>query len=275
MMQKLNHHPDRGGDVAFAQTLNDAVKTLCDPRTRASYDAIFNSQMAIAHDGSNRKSSPPPSSQASKEDVGAPHFSDSNQNETDSDAADCETQAEPENCSETQCSYENATGGTKQANPLHSVSTVRPTVAACLFCNASLRAPDRAYPTEERYASPHRCRCCDGATTPLTQFASANNNDMRRLFRLENTSDAHVWTHWPSENPNEATLYDFSPYGCSFLSAEMFANGHVLLINTDLFNAICKVRHIKKTETSHYMVGLEFLTLDMQILPGALINATA
>ena len=46
MMQKLNHHPDRGGDVAFAQLLNKATQTLCNPQTRAQYDALRQQHLA-------------------------------------------------------------------------------------------------------------------------------------------------------------------------------------------------------------------------------------
>lgn len=39
-MQTLNYHPDKGGDVSFAQLLNEALSTLGDTAKRREYDQL-------------------------------------------------------------------------------------------------------------------------------------------------------------------------------------------------------------------------------------------
>lgn len=285
MMQKLNHHPDRGGNVVFAQQLNDAVKTLCDPEMRAQYDAIFDSQVLARNTAAAEKQKNDRSKPSADNDWGEPGGSplhpDANRSDMGSESAGPRKRPESDERGKTQRA---ATGhqpwnanrtGSKQC----ASSILQPLGAYCLFCKAKLMESDNRYPRKGNYTSCdfdlHRCQRCNGATTPITLLPGSSNNELRKLYRLEHSADALVWTHWSDETPMESSLCDFSPFGCSCLSEQALVIDHVLLVNTLMFNAICKVRHIKKTENSSYLIGLEFLTLDMQSAPGALLSATA
>ena len=61
MMQKMQHHPDLGGDEATAQLLNEAVATLCDPTKRAIYDVKLalqaKQQSMSSHDSAEQSNS--------------------------------------------------------------------------------------------------------------------------------------------------------------------------------------------------------------------------
>ena len=95
------------------------------------------------------------------------------------------------------------------------------------------------------------------------------------MHRHLHDSEARLWAQWPSKAPVIAKLADFSPTGCALIHTVAMVTGRVVMIDTELFNAICKVRHCRQDEHKAYRIGLEFLTLDMQAPPGALLDASA
>lgn len=95
------------------------------------------------------------------------------------------------------------------------------------------------------------------------------------MHRQYHKTDARLWLSWPSKAPLPSVLSDFSPAGCALIFTDKIDLNHTLMIDTGLFNAICTVRHCKRSDSQNYLIGLEFVTLDMNAVPGALLNATA
>ena len=266
MMQKLNHHPDRGGDAAFAQLLNKAAQTLCNQETRLQYDALRQQHLAAS-------SSPPagstPSDETSKASWGQAGGTPSGTgNEHSPDEQPANRQSDEHK---------------------GDASNGMPVVAGthCLFCLAksavtrNLLNRGTGYPVNSLrpdhagYINPDRCPTCNGARTPIEHVPKTSNEQLRRMHRQLHDSDARVWAQWPSPEPALAKLTDFSPTGCALIHSMAIVTGRVVMIDTELFNAICKIRHCRQAEEGTYRVGLEFLTLDMQAAPGALLDASA
>lgn len=243
MMQKLKHHPDKGGDVEFAQLLNDAAQTLCNPDTRAQYDALRQEIMG-------RQSSAP--SQPDNDDNAAP----SSWGEPGGSPATGQSTAEPPEDQPT------------LVNPL-STST------QCPFCLLSESGYGSGQYSLSAYEISPRCKRCNGATTPITHVTLSDDEELRRLHRQAFKSSAQIWLSWPQSVDKEATITDFSPEGCAMLCDAQLALGQIVMIETTLFNAICRVRHCSSADTDNWLSGLSFLTLDMRSAPGTLLNATA
>jgi len=266
MMQKLNHHPDRGGDVEFAQLLNEAEKTLCNPATRLQYD--------ILHQQYLKEKSGPKSDQASSDKKAGTDWS-----------------APGGTPSGTHHEHKQQDQPTEQKSDTHdrrlADSLPAPTGTHCPFCLTVFSNPgpsmsgSRGYaatamtPDTIGYRHSNRCLICNGARTPIEQAPKANDEQMRRMHRQLHNSDARVWTKWPLETPALQKLVDFSPTGCALVHSESMKTGQIVMIDTDLFNAICKVRHCGLDGSHTYRTGFEFLTLDMHAAPGALLNASA
>ncbi len=262
MMQKLNHHPDRGGDVGFAQLLNDASKTLCDPDTRALYDAL-----RLQHQQTVR-----------------PRRTGETRNKTDSGwgepggtpgDVDSETARDAENVRNTQ-----SREGKSTDNPDHSsaVATYQTALSAgshCLFCRAPYSLLSSDPYAAAGYSHPARCRTCNGARTPIEQQPRSSSEELRSMRRQHHNSSVQLWRQWPSTDTDTVQLYDFSPEGCALLCNPSLQVSQTIMLESHLFNAICTVRHCKPKDSTHYIIGLEFLTLDMVAPPGALLNATA
>ncbi len=246
MMQKLKHHPDKGGDVEFAQLLNDAAKTLCNPDTRAQYDALRNEIVG----SSSPSQSPTDNVRTAREEAsknwGAPGGSPTSEQSHE---------VVPEQHS-------------TQVNPL-SVST------QCPFCLNSESGDSSGQFPVPAYEISRRCKKCNGATTPITHVTLSDDEELRRLHRQAFKSPAQLWMSWPSSIERDATVTDFSPEGCAMLCDAQLALGQIVMIETALFNAICRVRHCSSVDSNHWVSGLSFLTLDMRATPGTLLNATA
>ena len=254
MMQKLGHHPDKGGDVSFAQRLNAAVKVLCDPATRAAYDALrtqhisqsspSQSTSSKSHDGQTR-------AESWSEPGGSPRRP--------------EPEPEPEPPPQR-----------KEQPYSNSVSTALPANLQCPFCHASYNGTAVVTgDSASSYVRPTRCSNCNGAKTSISQLPDTSNAELRRVYRHTHETDASVWHYWPSDADTHSKLADFSPAGCALFSTNAIGVGKIVMIETDLFNAICRVRHSRKESASGYSIGLEFITLDMLATRGALLDSTA
>lgn len=255
MIQKLGHHPDKGGDVSFAQRLNNAVKVLCDPKTRAAYDALRKQQSSgkpaePTKEKSRSEKSPsekPPREKPSG-DWGEPGGSP--------------RAAEPE----------------KRDNSTISKAQALPATPHCPFCRAPYATAPSAHPgVTDSYRSSSRCANCNGAKTPISQLPETSDAEIRRVYRHEHCGAARVWLTWPADADEQSTLADFSPAGCALLSGNPLPTGQVVMIETDLFNAICRVRHCRNqaSRKADFSIGLEFVTLDMHASRGSLFNASA
>lgn len=251
MMQKLNHHPDKGGDVGFAQLLNDAAKTLCDPGTRAQYDALRKQHTSA----SGTKSGKEPAHR-SRDDTEKPPSGES--------ARRAETPEAPK-------------GEPSKSDDIYpeEENTALPPKPQCPFC-LSFYPTDRGLTsTPVSYASSRRCRGCNGAKTPIENLPHASNQELRKMHRQHHQSDARFWLQWPGKASLTSTISDFSPAGCALIHPGIVAVGQTVMIETEIFNAICKVRHCKDSGNRRYLIGLEFITLDMLAVPGTLLSATA
>lgn len=95
------------------------------------------------------------------------------------------------------------------------------------------------------------------------------------MHRQHHETPARMWLEWPSAAPQSSALSDFSPVGCALIYPTAVKLNATVMIETGLFNAICDVRHCKSSARQGFLIGLEFITLDMLAAPGALLNATA
>lgn len=252
MMQKLDHHPDRGGDVDFAKLLNAAAKTLCDPRTRAQYDALRKQFQPVSEENSGTET-------PDKTSWGEPGGSPDSEHDQSSDSGQHGHQSD----------IGTHSSGTSEP---HANLPSRP---QCPFCLSIYPADNTSFTTPAGYASLRRCRTCNSARTPIAHLPRTSDEELRRMHRQQHKSDARVWLSWPGQTPVNSALSNFSPEGCALNLSEIVAVGQTIVIDTGLFNAICKVRHCKPTGNRNYLVGLEFVTLDMVAEPGTLLDASA
>ena len=266
MMQKLNHHPDRGGDVGFAQLLNKAAQTLCNPETRLQYDVLRQQHQAGgAGPSAGRTQADEKTNPSWSQPGGTPSGTG------DARSAD-------ENPSDRQS--DKRENDTSNSMPVQAG-------AHCPFCMALFAVTRHAFnrstgypanslrPHNASYSNPNRCPTCNGARTLIEQIPQASNEQLRRMHRQLHDSDARLWAQWPAREPALTKLTDFSPTGCALVHSEQIVTGRVVMIDTELFNAICKVRHCSQDRNIHCRIGLEFLTLDLQAAPGALLDASA
>ena len=239
MLQKLNHHPDRGGDVAFAQLLNRAAETLCKPDTRELYDSLRMQYLAEhRHNAAGATA-----------DDGATGFS-----------------------------WGEPGGSPGTANDVHreeamAARTSLPAKAHCQFCLTPSTVGSRT--PANGYNRMSRCSGCNGASTPIEQLPRASNDELRQMHRQNHSSVARLWTEWPAKGIQQSKLTDFSPMGCALTNPRQLATEQVVMIETALFNAICQVRYCHRADAQTCNIGLSFLTLDMQAAPGSLLEATA
>ncbi|MFK7855470.1 MAG: J domain-containing protein [Granulosicoccus sp.] len=246
MMQKMQHHPDLGGDEATAKLLNEAVATLCNEDQRTIYDLKLaiqkkrhaNADSTSVHAASERE---------------AENATDS-QSETDGD------------------SNENEEKATKPNNEPPSGSF--PIKPSCPFCQTSY--PISAGPAPAPYKRDARCPRCNGAATPLAIIETLAPDELRKIHRYQHVTAASVWRSWPLDTPVEVTFCDLSPAGCALHSNAAFVVDSVVLLDSHMLNAICTVRYSKYIEEKEvFTVGLEFLTLDLFSRPGTIFSSCA
>ncbi len=266
MMQKLNHHPDRGGDVGFAQLLNDAAKTLCNPDTRAHYDALREQHTASSRNNAgSRQQNGDGSRPAWGEPGGTPaDFSNGKSGDTHSKSGIDEDTPKSE-----------ADNSSTDSGAIAAYNTALSARSHCLFCHAPYASQSSTAYTSAAYSYPARCRTCNGARTPIEQQPRSSNEELRAMHRQQPDGDVKLWRQWPVTSIDTAALYDFSPEGCALLCRSPLHIKQVVMLESHLFNAICTVRHCKDKDSASYLIGLEFLTLDLLAPPGALLNATA
>ena len=250
MLQKLNHHPDRGGDVAFAQLLNRAAETLCKPDTRKLYDSL-RMQYLAAH----QQSAPAGATADDK----ASGFAWGEPGGSPGAANDVRQNDARQN-------------GVRQKETIR-IRTSLPAKAHCLFCLTP--SPVGSGTPANGYNKMSRCSGCNGASTPIEQLPRASNDELRQMHRQHHTSSARLWTEWPAQSIQQSRLADFSPMGCALTNPRPLAAEQVVMIETALFNAICQVRYCHQIDAQTCNIGLSFLTLDMQAAPGSLLEATA
>lgn len=264
MMQKMQYHPDLGGDEATAQRLNEAVATLCNPIKRAIYDVEFalqakqqsmNSQNAVqpANSGANNEnvetSEPNQESAQNKKCDAKDHKRDSRDTAKNKSEQVTETFIEP------------------------SVSSF-PNKSRCPFCSASYLLPAITAPAA--YARKPRCNRCLGAITPISFFETIDQGELRKIHRYHHVTAGQLWQRWPMADPLTVTMSDLSPAGCAIESTDEIALDSIVLLDTELLNAICKIRYCKQLSTNdEFAVGLEFLTLALYSVPGAIFSSSA
>ena len=283
MMQKLKKHPDFGGDVSFAQQLNRAVEVLCNAQARASYDQVRANHLAMQQAHSGTADDEPVADQSVADQSaannskprkwgapgGSPHSSSPRHSEQDLSA--------DRHGDDSVTGDGNANGGTDTESasgqiPEHTLAFAKPD--CCPFCRSPYPA---VHPSKnDAYSDSHRCKTCNGATAAVTPVVLASDDHLRRIHRQLHETAARVWLAWPSAAVTASRLTDFSPSGCALQIMNPVAVGQCIMIETHLFNAICRVRHCRRPpQNTSYIIGVEFLTLDIVALNGALLNATA
>lgn len=260
MLQKLNHHPDRGGDVAFAQLLNAAATTLCSPKARAHYDQLRLQRLAQDQLARNADADGTPSQ---ADPGGSPN------RQTRQPSADSHRQAQD---------TDNAS--TDKNKPQHNshIDNERALLAGkaqCPFCLSPYSDETGERRVTHGYANANRCQVCNAARTPIAQVPTSSNDELRRIHRQQHNTIARVWPRWPMSSPVNSVLTDFSPAGCALLHPEILANKSIIMLEAELFNAVCSVVHCQKSGYDEFAVGLEFITLDMLAKPGTLLSASA
>ncbi|MFK8082372.1 MAG: J domain-containing protein [Granulosicoccus sp.] len=261
MMQKLNHHPDRGGEVGFAQLLNDAVKTLCNQQTRARYDALRKQFLSSSEAAADKKS-------AKRDAWGEPGGSPEPAKDKGFKKEEKPGQRAHTSRSQTDSTASYSKDAASNYTPL-------PSKPQCPFCLSIYPSDNTTLAKNAGYTALRRCHQCNGARTPITQLAHTSSEELRKMHRQQHETSARLFLEWPCESPLASSLNDFSPAGCALVFSKVIDIDRVVMIETELFNAICKVRHCKPSTSQGFFVGLEFVTLDMIASPGALLNATA
>lgn len=235
MMQKMQHHPDLGGDAQVAQQLNLAVSVLCDPYKRGLYDQSLGEH---------------PDHSSCENGVSASQPGDD----------------------KVQPGAESGSGNKhRPANHQPSPYPELPAKARCFFCGST--QADEMLGGTDQYARSRACARCGGAMTPIRAFTQHDSEELRRLYRHSHAAPARLWHQWPQLQAAEAMMLDFSPIGCALDCTDGFSVGHTLMVRTELFNAIAQVRSCRASSASGlHMLGLEFITLDLNSSPGNLIQ---
>lgn len=257
MLQKLNHHPDRGGDVEFAQLLNAAASTLCSPEARAHYDQLRAQRLA-----EDQRLTPKDTS-ARAEAGGSPNRETSEQPKQRRKPSQKTDTGAPSADKRQQQAYAN------------NESSLLPAKPQCPFCRSSYARGSAEGLVSHGYANANRCQVCNAARTPIAQMSSSSNDELRRIYRHQQDTDARVWPHWPTTSPVDSLVTDFSPAGCALIYPHALKESAVIMLEAELFNAVCLVRHCRASDNGAFAIGLEFITLDMLAKPGTLFVASA
>ena len=266
MLQKLNHHPDRGGDVAFAQLLNQAAETLCKPDTRKLYDSLRLQYLAENQEGSAQ---PEVDDKATGFSWGEPGGSPGTPGDEKAQRGHA---TDGRHAPGSHTPHSDRQYDVHREEPI-ATRTSLPAKAHCLFCLTP--SPVSSQTPATGYNRSSRCSGCNGASTPIEQLPRANNDELRQMHRQHHASRAKLWSEWPARGTQQSMLADFSPVGCALTNSSELANEQVVMIETPLFNAICEVRYCHRVDNKTYTIGLSFLTLDIQAEPGSLLEATA
>lgn len=268
MMQQMQHHPDLGGDEATAQYLNQAVATLCDPEKRAIYDV--NLALQATHFSKKPRDSAPPANQHDVENAAtgksepnpasaaaSNQYSDHQNKDTTDGRKHADQRDEPPK-------------GSYKKSPVSSF----PVKPRCPFCQANYPIPAGSTPVA--YSREPRCSRCNGAATPIALIETNAQNELRKIHRYQHVTDATLWRYWPLEEALSVTMSDLSPAGCAVEIAITLEQDSVVLFDTALLNAICKVRYCRQISVDNkFIVGLEFLTLALFSTPGAIFSFSA
>jgi len=242
MMQKLRLHPDLGGDERMARALNEAKDVLLDPVRRAEYD-----QQLIAAGYStdrHRKSMQRGSGAGGTPDQGFLH-------------------------GEEVCAAADAANVTPETTVWPCLPDRR---EKCPFCRQPIiwqNQPQSAYPTRSR------CTRCDSPLAAIDADYPALANELRLIHRSYFECCARVWTAWPLDSGNDATVRDWSTLGCSIEVAADISLEQRVLLQSPGFAAVAVVRHQREEFTDRSVFGLEFLTLDIHLQAGSIHSTIA
>lgn len=240
-MQTLNYHPDKGGDVSFAQLLNEALSTLGDTAKRREYDQLRQQHYASLSEVSDDLSiseNPQAASDTEKkresgQDKGEPHVADSHQ----------------------------ALSGRAQ----------------CPFCHAiaSRAGAGKCQTAYTQHATSSICQRCTGPATPVSLLETSKGEELRRMYRRLHTETIRLWSQWPLGEEDCAVLTDFSIVGCALDCANAYPANQILLLKTSLFDAIGRVRFCQPSQHALSSVGIEFIMLNASCAKGQLLSASA
>lgn len=237
----------------MAQQLNLAVSTLCDDAKRAAYDL----SLQTANTPRRERSEKPSQKQSH----------DQNQRPAESDQQS--QSARRKNHARHQSRYQSKSQTHAQACPVHATLPVK---AACAFCRST--QADAWTKGAEAYDVQRECTSCGAAATPIKLLSETSGRELRRIHRQYHPMIASVWHTWPQAQAIEVMMIDFSPGGCALDCADDYAHGHILKVQTSLFNAICQVCDCRPSANSSLStLGLEFLTLNLYTSPGSFLSA--
>lgn len=258
MMQKMQHHPDLGGDEKTAQQLNLAVSVLCNPDKRSQYD------QALAQAEFHARPAP---ASANNTTTGKP---------STSSASACDPAAHDPSVNKAKpaSSRSAAAGRSAPESSIDSAAVIpMPRNARCPFCKATHSSGKAG---SSGYSTSLWCLQCGGAATPIRLQHNIESQEMRQIHRQTHTLPALLWHCWPQAEPLEAMLIDFSPAGCALDCIDAYPARQILKVKTDLFDAICQVCFCKPAaQTGLSMLGLEFMTLNLNSSQGRFLSTSA
>ena len=242
MMQKLRHHPDLGGDAAFAQRLNEALRVLLDPDLRSHYDRQRRERDGLqntARAAPVNEAESGPAAQAAEEADSAP-----------------------------------GTASARRPPEPPRATAYLPSPQCCPFCQAP-----RSTRTESRslYETDRRCYRCGGPATPIASLDPSRVENLRRIYRHEHRAAVELWCRWPLEElALAARLTDLSTAGCALVIPRPLPVDVTVLLKTPALSAICLVRYCRNGEENRTCsLGLEFLTLQIAAGPGTVFSTMA
>ena len=245
IMQKLRAHPDLGGEEWNASLINEARKVLLDPSLRAAYDL----QLRDAHTATDPNSD----RMHAQSDVGGRPQHQPQHDTTQSERTDDTTR------------NRNATSCNSESKPKTLIPNLQ---SQCPFCNCPI--PLNPYRSTE-YSTAHRCARCEAPLKKVDNHWLAKSNESRKINRTDLDQLVSVWDKWPRNSSFEASVCDWSTSGCCIQMEQAIKISAVILLRSPVFDAIATVRY-QSPETFY---GLEFLTLEVNMLPGAVFVSSA
>ncbi len=245
-MHKLRMHPDFGGDEWNASLINIARDVLLDPRLRAEYDQqlidsgqIPGGRPATRADKAHNKSTA----------GGRPNWHRQNEDAANHSEAPETTQ-----------------------HPVTNLLQFDPG-QMCPFCNYPVKNQKQQNSTG--YDSSDCCLRCNAPLQKVDAYKAVMEEDLRNIHRSAVELSVQVWDSWPYKRSWDALVSDWSTEGCCIQMRHSMDVGSVILLQSSQFNAIALVRYCSDDITETNFIGLQFITLEASMEPGAFVSSSA
>ncbi len=238
MMQKMRMHPDLGGDEEYAKLLNEALSVLLDEDKRAEYNQLQKEKL---------------------------HGQRRSYDSTDSEKS-------------------------KRANIKRTQKKAKEFVDKdnCVFCGSAIIV-DSVNAYESTLVNNYGCAVCSAPTQRVELYLSEEGNEIRGLPRVDYDLSIKVQFqpsktalatakngncyHPSTTNIVQMEMQDFSVRGASLLSSvELLADQRILILSDEV-NAVAEVKHSHQEDFGNWIIGVQFLTLRLDVPKGEILSS--